>query len=97
MVTASSKSKNVNHRRQTHNWSAAVTRNSDALDLKRNVFTRKMPAQIARSLKRSAEAPRPAARDRPRGAVPGVRGFELRRRREHIRRRRRDGHGGRLD
>jgi hypothetical protein len=54
-VTASSKSKNVNHRRQTRKWSAAVTRNSDALDLERNVFTRKTPSQIARSLKRSAE------------------------------------------
>jgi hypothetical protein len=32
-----------------------VTRNSDALDLEHEVFVRKTPAAIARSLKRSAE------------------------------------------
>ena len=36
-------------------WSARVTRESDALDLDRGVFTRKDPKSIARSLKRSAE------------------------------------------
>lgn len=36
-------------------WSAAVTRNSDALDLQRKVFTKRNPGDIARSLKRSAE------------------------------------------
>jgi hypothetical protein len=35
-------------------WSGAVTRNSDALDLKRGVFTWKDPKRIAGSLKRSA-------------------------------------------
>lgn len=35
-------------------WSARVTRNSDALDLKRGVFTLKSPRAIARSLLRSA-------------------------------------------
>ncbi|HUC67374.1 MAG TPA: DUF3175 domain-containing protein [Stellaceae bacterium] len=36
-------------------WSGAVTRQSDALDLERNVFTWRDPKRIARSLKRSAE------------------------------------------
>jgi hypothetical protein len=36
-------------------WSQRVTRESDALDLKRGVFTLKDPRKIAASLKRSAE------------------------------------------
>jgi hypothetical protein len=36
-------------------WSARVTRESNALDLDRSVFTWKDPKKIARSLKRSAE------------------------------------------
>jgi hypothetical protein len=36
-------------------WSGDVTRNSDALDLENSVFKKKKPADIARSLKRSAE------------------------------------------
>jgi Protein of unknown function (DUF3175) len=36
-------------------WSARVTRTSDALDLKRGVFTGSDPKRIAASLKRSAE------------------------------------------
>ena len=39
-----------------HYWSAAVTRNSNALDLEPAVFTLKTPRAIAQSLKRSAEA-----------------------------------------
>lgn len=35
-------------------WSARVTRTSDALDLKKGVFTLKSPKAIARSLLRSA-------------------------------------------
>jgi Protein of unknown function (DUF3175) len=42
-------------RQASRKWTAAVTRNSDALDLERNVFTKKTPGEIARSLKRSAE------------------------------------------
>lgn len=41
-------------RKQPRRWSAAVTRKSDALDLKRGVFTLKDPKRIAGSLKRSA-------------------------------------------
>jgi hypothetical protein len=36
-------------------WSGAVTRHSNALDLERDVFKKKDPKKIARSLKRSAE------------------------------------------
>jgi hypothetical protein len=36
-------------------WSGRVTRESDALDLKKGVFTLKDPRKIAASLKRSAE------------------------------------------
>jgi len=39
-------------------WSSTVTRNSDALDLERKVFTKRTPTEIARSLKRSAERSR---------------------------------------
>lgn len=36
-------------------WSGRVTRESDALDLKKGVFSQKDPEKVARSLKRSAE------------------------------------------
>lgn len=36
-------------------WSQSVTETSDALDLERHVFEKRNPADIARSLKRSAE------------------------------------------
>jgi Protein of unknown function (DUF3175) len=36
-------------------WSASVTQNSDALDLKKGVFTSDDPKKVARSLERSAE------------------------------------------
>jgi hypothetical protein len=36
-------------------WSQRVTRESDALDLKKGVFAQDDPKKIARSLKRSAE------------------------------------------
>src|SRR5215510_14357727 len=42
-------------KRTGRKWSARVTRESDALDLKRGVFTLRSPKQIAVSLKRSAE------------------------------------------
>jgi hypothetical protein len=37
-------------------WSAEVTAHSDALDLEPNVFTKESPAEIAKSLKHSAES-----------------------------------------
>ena len=36
-------------------WSAKVTKTSNALDLKKNIFESKDPKEIARSLKKSAE------------------------------------------
>jgi hypothetical protein len=39
----------------TRKWSAEVTREGNALDLARGVFAKGKPADIARSLKRSAE------------------------------------------
>lgn len=45
-------------RKDRDNWSARVTRDSDALDLEEGVFTWRDPRQIALSLKRSAEASR---------------------------------------
>jgi hypothetical protein len=38
------------------NWSAQITRESNALDLEEGVFTWKDPASIARSLKKSADS-----------------------------------------
>lgn len=37
-------------------WSGEVTKHSDALDLKKDVFESRDPREIARSLKHSAEA-----------------------------------------
>jgi hypothetical protein len=42
--------------KQRRNWSARVTRDSNALDLDNGVFTWDDPRRIAASLKRSAEA-----------------------------------------
>jgi hypothetical protein len=42
--------------RTAKKWSQEVTEHSNALDLKRDVFTLDDPKAIARSLKRSAEA-----------------------------------------
>jgi hypothetical protein len=42
-------------RKPTKKWSARVTRESDALDLKKGVFSQRSPRKIAASLKRSAE------------------------------------------
>jgi hypothetical protein len=39
-------------------WSQDVTEHSNALDLEKNVFTRRDPKAVARSLKRSAERSR---------------------------------------
>jgi Protein of unknown function (DUF3175) len=41
---------------QKNRWSADVTAHSDALDLEPKVFENKSAAQIAKSLKRSAES-----------------------------------------
>lgn len=44
--------------RATRYWSEKVTKESNALDLERGVFTWDEPTKIARSLKRSAEKSR---------------------------------------
>jgi Protein of unknown function (DUF3175) len=41
---------------RTSQWSADVTAHSDALDLEPHVFSKDDPAEIAQSLKRSAES-----------------------------------------
>jgi len=43
------------NQKRTRRWSARVTRENDALDLKKGVFSKRSPKAIARSLKRSAE------------------------------------------
>lgn len=50
-----SKRKTATTRSSSKRWSQRVTRESDALDLKRGVFTLQDPKRIAASLKRSAE------------------------------------------
>lgn len=40
---------------ENRNWSKKVTKESDALDLEKSVFTFKNPKKIAESLKKSAE------------------------------------------
>jgi hypothetical protein len=50
-------------------WSGRVTRESDALDLDRGVFTGRDPKKIAASLKRSAERSRRRKSDPYRSAV----------------------------
>jgi Protein of unknown function (DUF3175) len=42
-------------RKSIRRWSARVTRESDALDLRNRVFAQKDPKRIASSLKRSAQ------------------------------------------
>lgn len=49
-----SRKKTGSRGKSTKRWSARVTETSDALDLKQNVFKSDDPAEIAASLKRSA-------------------------------------------
>jgi Protein of unknown function (DUF3175) len=60
VVAKSDKRKARSRGRRTagRRWSARVTRESDALDLKQGVFASKDPERIAASLKRSAERSR---------------------------------------
>jgi hypothetical protein len=53
--TGSARRKAPAKRPASKRWSQRVTQESDALDLKRGVFTLRSPKQIAASLKRSAE------------------------------------------
>jgi hypothetical protein len=63
------KTKSKSHRGGGKRWSARVTRESDALDLDKSVFTWNDPARIARSLKRSAEKSRRRKSDPYRSAM----------------------------
>ena len=62
-------SRKATARKSTKRWSSAVTRNSDALDLDKGVFSRRDPKSIARSLKRSAERSRRRKADPYRSAL----------------------------
>jgi hypothetical protein len=55
--------------KRARKWSAKVTRESNALDIDRDVFTWSDPARIARSLKRSAERSRRRKSDPYRSAM----------------------------
>jgi hypothetical protein len=54
--TTTSARKPARSKSSPRRWSQRVTETSDALDLRRRVFTWKDPKRIAASLKRSAEA-----------------------------------------
>ncbi|MGE5524622.1 MAG: DUF3175 domain-containing protein [Rhodospirillaceae bacterium] len=47
--------KRKSSRKSPRRWSGRVTRESNALDLERDIFKQKDPVAVARSLKRSAE------------------------------------------
>ena len=53
-----SSARRTKSRKSGRRWSAGVTRESDALDLKKGVFSKRSPKAIASSLKRSAERSR---------------------------------------
>jgi hypothetical protein len=55
MAKPKAKKKSKAKKKPGRRWSARVTRESDALDLKKGVFASSDPKKIARSLKRSAE------------------------------------------
>jgi hypothetical protein len=59
----------ASRRSTSRRWSARVTRESDALDLDRGVFTGRDPKRIAASLKRSAERSRRRKADPYRSAL----------------------------
>ena len=74
-------------KRKTRRWSQRVTRESDALDLERRVFTRS-PKVIARSLKRSAERSR-RRKASPYGSAMSMLTFYINRAGKNLRPRRR--------
>jgi hypothetical protein len=56
-------------RRNPRRWSGRVTRESDALDLEKNIFKARSAEKIAQSLKRSAERSRRRKSDPYRSAM----------------------------
>lgn len=76
MATASPQSgshvvapKKKTKKKTTRRWSKRVTEHSDALDLKKGVFTLKDPKRIAVSLKRSAQTSKRRKADPYRSAL----------------------------
>jgi hypothetical protein len=67
--TRRTKSRRSKTRRAGSRWSGRVTRESNALDLDKGVFTSRDPKKIARSLKRSAERSRRRKADPYRSAL----------------------------
>lgn len=63
------KAKSTRRKRTSRRWSGRVTAQSDALDLRRGVFTLRDPKKIAASLKRSAELSRRRKSDPYRSAM----------------------------
>lgn len=55
MATRKKTARTGARKKRAKNWSGKVTQQSDALDLRKGVFTLKGPKKIAASLKRSAE------------------------------------------
>jgi hypothetical protein len=55
--------------RAEHKWSAAVTKQSDALDLKPDIFSSRDPKALARSLKHSADVSKRRKADPYRSAM----------------------------
>lgn len=76
--------------KRRHNWSARVTRDSNALDLEEGVFTWDDPKRIAASLKRSADASKRRKADPFRSAMSMLvfyinrAGRKLNRRQKHV-------------
>jgi hypothetical protein len=66
---ASRRKRKSTHPKRTSRWSHRVTKESDALDLKKGVFKLRDPKKIAASLKRSAERSRRRKSDPYRSAM----------------------------
>jgi hypothetical protein len=69
VATKTARRKSTRSGSRGRRWSARVTRESDALDLERGVFTKRDPKRIAASLKRSAERSRRRKADPYRSAL----------------------------
>jgi hypothetical protein len=54
-ATKKKSTKRKTAKKSSRKWSARVTRESDAMDLKKGVFKSNSPKKIAKSVKRSAE------------------------------------------
>jgi hypothetical protein len=57
-MTTTKKARKKSAKKTTRKWSANVTENSNAMDLKKDIFKSENPKKIAASLKRSASKSR---------------------------------------